>query len=190
MNFKSLFQNLVEILKCTFKQSCRFQKSKQLLFLDHLVKMNFFAQKCIFIAAFRKEKENHFLWLTGRSPPFPAHGHGAGDEGETSLGPYHGVNGGNSGRTGWQRSRWSRRQMQSKNVVWRRMERCRAQPEPSPLPLPPNSLPRRTHLGTTKPQRYPACLAKARAGVPPMNRAVMPPSPPSSLCSCSCAFTS
>jgi hypothetical protein len=36
-------------------------------------------------------------------------------EGKMSLGPYHCENEGNSGRTGWQRSRRSRRQMKSKN---------------------------------------------------------------------------
>jgi hypothetical protein len=41
MNFKSLFQNLVGILNCTFKQSCRESNSKQLLFWGQDVKMPF-----------------------------------------------------------------------------------------------------------------------------------------------------
>jgi hypothetical protein len=45
MNFESLIQNLVGILKCTFKQSCRESNSKQLLFWGQVLKMPFSTSK-------------------------------------------------------------------------------------------------------------------------------------------------
>jgi hypothetical protein len=63
MNFKSLFQNLVGILKCTFKQSYRVQNFKQLLFLDQLVKMSFSCSKRKFGAVCLKKKRKGILFL-------------------------------------------------------------------------------------------------------------------------------
>jgi hypothetical protein len=64
MNFKSLFQNLVGILKCTFKQSCRESNSKQLLFWGQDLKIPFSSSTLRFGAVIGKKnntKMNFYL---------------------------------------------------------------------------------------------------------------------------------
>jgi hypothetical protein len=72
MNFESLFQNLVGILKCTFKQSCRESNSKQLLFWGQDLKMPFFRSNLNLGAVWvkfdlKKRKEKLVFALLGRA---------------------------------------------------------------------------------------------------------------------------
>jgi hypothetical protein len=75
MNFESLFQNLVGILKCTFKQSCRESNSKQLLFCGQDLKMPFSSSNLNLGAVWvkfdlKKKKRKSDFRFVGPRPPF------------------------------------------------------------------------------------------------------------------------
>jgi hypothetical protein len=72
MNFKSLFQNLVGILKCTFKQSCRVENSKQLLFWDQIVKMDIWwlKNRKLLLFFWKRKRKGILFFKTGRRPAF------------------------------------------------------------------------------------------------------------------------
>jgi hypothetical protein len=64
MNFEYLIQNLVGILKFTYKQSCRESNSKQLLFWDQDLKMLFSSSNLNFwgcLGNFELKKKKLFL---------------------------------------------------------------------------------------------------------------------------------
>jgi hypothetical protein len=71
MDFESLFQNIVGILKCTFKKSCRESNSKQLLFLHQTLEMSFScSKKNCGAVCLKKKKKKQFILEIGSHPPF------------------------------------------------------------------------------------------------------------------------